>query len=108
MRRSERLGTSPGEDALGGLRDLDRRQRSEAALAERRAALLGRRERELDTLRQRETALVVAEAALRAVIAEAGATTAEAAEEPPARRRTCPAGGAGDAAESDLLAGGDG
>ncbi|WP_338661302.1 AAA family ATPase [Pararoseomonas sp. SCSIO 73927] len=105
----ERLGGTPGEDALGGLRELDRRQRIEAALAERRAALLGQRERELGTLRQHEAALAEAEAALRAVIAEAGAATVEVAEErillgqERARQE-----GLRDAAAADLLTGGDG
>ena len=104
-----RLGAFPREDALEGLRELDRRQRGEAALAERRAALLGQRDRELITLRQQETALAQAEAALRAVIAEAGTSTAEAAEErillgdERARQE-----GLRDAAEADLVAGGDG
>ncbi|WP_338666007.1 AAA family ATPase [Pararoseomonas sp. SCSIO 73927] len=103
------LGLSALENALDGLRDLDRRQKGEAALAERRAALLGQREREANTQRQHEATLAQAEAALRAVIAEAGATTAEAAEErillgaERARQERLR-----DAAEADLLAGGDG
>ncbi|MFC0407192.1 AAA family ATPase [Roseomonas elaeocarpi] len=76
----ERLGTARDPDALSGLGELDRRQRAEAALAERRAALLDQREKALAALRQHEQALAAAEAALRAAIAEAGATTAEAAE----------------------------
>ncbi|MFC7737602.1 AAA family ATPase [Roseomonas sp. GCM10028921] len=104
-----RLDTSPGEDARSGLRELDLRQRAEAAQAERRAALLEQREKELGTLRQQETALAGAEAALGAVIAEAGATTAEAAEARillGAERTRQEA--LRDAAEAELLAGGDG
>lgn len=105
----ERLGVSPGVDALGGLREMDRRQRDEAALAERRAALRDQRERELIALRQHEAALAEATAALQAVMAEAGAATAEAAEDrillgaERARQE-----GSRSAAEADLLAGGDG
>lgn len=76
-----RLGSSPEPEALAGLRELDRRYRGEAALAERRSVLLERRAKEVDALRGQEDALARAEATLRAVMAAAGAATAEGAEE---------------------------
>ena len=105
----DRLGVPPDPDASAGLRELDHRQRAEAARAERRATLLDRREAELAALRQHEDALAQAEAALRAMVAEAGAATAEAAEERIAlgleRGRQ---DGLRTSAEADLLAAGDG
>jgi uncharacterized protein YhaN len=104
-----RLSTAPGQEALTALRELDRRQRAEAALAQRRAALLDRRDQELATSHQHEAALVEAKATLLAVIAETGASTAEAAEAciqlgaERARQE-----GLRDNAEANLLAGGDG
>ncbi|WP_426960018.1 hypothetical protein [Muricoccus radiodurans] len=105
----ERLGVPAAPDALAGMRELARRQRTEAALAARRAALLGQREKGLATLRQHEDTLSRAEAALRAVVAAAGATTAEAAEErialgaERARHEAMRV-----SAEADLLTAGDG
>jgi uncharacterized protein YhaN len=74
------LGLPPAAEPVAGLRELDRRQRAEAALAGRRAALLDRRAREVDALREGEAALAGAEAELRAVLAAAGAMTPEGAE----------------------------
>jgi len=68
-------------DAAAGVRALDRRLRAEAARAENRAVLLRQRKEDAATVRQHEAALAAAEAGLRAVIASAGATTAEAAEQ---------------------------
>ncbi|MFH5926865.1 AAA family ATPase [Roseomonas xinghualingensis] len=103
------LGQPPAPDALAGLRELDRRQRTEAARAESRAALAGQREKAEAALRQHEAALAEAEARLRAVVAAAGAATAEAAEQritlgtERARQETLLR-----AAEAELLSTGDG
>jgi uncharacterized protein YhaN len=74
------LGLPPATEPVAGLRELDRRQRAEVALAGRRAALLDRRAREAGVLREGEAALAGAEAELRAVLAAAGAMTPEGAE----------------------------
>jgi uncharacterized protein YhaN len=77
----EALGVPACLDVLAGLRELSRRQRAEAALAERRSTLLGQREKELVALRQHETTLAEAQAGLQAVVAATGAATVEQAEE---------------------------
>ncbi|MBO1080069.1 AAA family ATPase [Roseomonas haemaphysalidis] len=103
------LGLAPDAVPLAGLRALDRRQRGEAALAERRAALRDGRARDATALRDAETALAGAEAALQTVLAEAGADTPEQAEArialgtERARQEASRA-----VAEDALLAGGDG
>nr|WP_245216077.1 AAA family ATPase [Pararoseomonas baculiformis] len=103
------LGLTPDPEPVAGLRALDRRQRAEAALAERRAALLDGRERDVEALREGEAALSGAEAGLRAVLAAAGAATPEQAE---ARIALGSERARQDAlrvaAEEELLAGGDG
>ncbi|MBI0537870.1 hypothetical protein D9599_20115 [Roseomonas sp. KE2513] len=76
----ETLGLQPDPNSAAGLRALGQRHRAEAARAETRTALLGQRETHSAGLRSQEAALVTAEAALRDVIAAAGATTAEEAE----------------------------
>ncbi|MCR0982637.1 AAA family ATPase [Roseomonas populi] len=103
------LGLPAGSDAVAGVKELDRRQRAEAALAERRAGLIEQRDRQAVLVRNGEAALSEADAALRAVLAAAGAENADAAEErialalERARQEEARA-----AAEAELLAGSDG
>ena len=103
------LALSPGPDALAGLRELDRRQRAEAALAERRAGLEEQRARQATAVGGAEEALRAAEATLRAVLAAIGATTPEQAELRLALGQERARRDAGRAeAEAELLAAGDG